>query len=50
MSVERADNGTHDILEDILEGEEHHADWLETQLTLAAQIGEAQCLAHQIRD
>jgi bacterioferritin len=50
LSVNRSDNGTRDLLEDILEGEEDHADWLETQLTLIAQIGDAHYLTQQIRD
>jgi bacterioferritin len=49
LSVERADNGSRDLLEDILEGEEEHADWLETQLALIAQLGDAHYLAQQIR-
>jgi bacterioferritin len=49
LSVERSDNGSRDLLEDILEGEEGHADWLETQLTLIGQLGEAHYLAQQIR-
>jgi bacterioferritin len=49
LSVGRADNGSRDLLEDILEGEEDHADWLETQLALIAQLGEAHYLAQQIR-
>jgi len=44
------DNGSRDLLEDMLEGEEDHADWLETQLELIAQVGESQYLAQQIRD
>ena len=43
------DNGTRELLEDILEGEEEHADWLETQLELIRQVGEAHYLAQQIR-
>ena len=31
-------------------GEEEHADWLETQLELIRQVGEAHYLAQQIRD
>jgi bacterioferritin len=50
LSVNRSDNGTRDLLEEILEGEEDHADWLETQLTLIAQIGDAHYLTQQIRD
>lgn len=49
LRTERADNGSRELLEDILEGEESHADWLETQLGLVGQIGEAHYLAQQIR-
>jgi bacterioferritin len=49
LSTERAENGSRELLEDILEGEESHADWLETQLALIDQIGEAHSLAQQIR-
>ncbi|HEY7649372.1 MAG TPA: bacterioferritin [Methylomirabilota bacterium] len=42
------DNGSRDLLEDILHGEEEHANWLEAQLTLLAQVGEANYLAQQI--
>jgi bacterioferritin len=50
LCVERGDNGTRDLLEDILEGEEEHADWLESQLSLVEQLGQAHYLAQQIRD
>jgi bacterioferritin len=43
------DNGTREMLEDILVGEEDHADWLETQLTLMAQLGDAAYLAEQMK-
>ena len=49
-SVELADNGTRELLEDILVGEESHADWLESQLELVRQLGDAHYLAQQIRD
>ena len=42
------DNGTRDLLESILEGEEEHANWLEAQLTLIDQVSEANYLAQQI--
>jgi bacterioferritin len=48
--VELADNGTRELLEHILEGEEDHADWLETQLGLVQQLGETHYLAQQLRD
>ena len=38
--VAAGDNGTRELLEDILDGEEEHADWLETQLELVRQVGE----------
>ena len=44
------DNGSRELLEGILEAEEDHANWIETQLTLIGQIGEAHYLAQQVRD
>ena len=49
-SVELGDNGTRELLEEILVGEESHADWLETQLELVRQVGDAHYLAQNIRD
>jgi bacterioferritin len=49
LSVDRDDNGTRELLEDILNGEEDHADWLETQLELIRQVGDAHYLSQQIR-
>jgi bacterioferritin len=43
------DNGSRELLEDLLEGEEQHANWIEAQLTLIAQAGEANYLAQQIK-
>jgi len=48
--VELSDNGSRDLLAEILEGEEAHADWLEAQLELIRQIGDAAYLAQQIHD
>jgi bacterioferritin len=50
LCVERGDNGSRDLLAGILEGEEDHADWLESQLTLVDQLGQAHYLSQQIRD
>jgi bacterioferritin len=50
LCVERGDNGTRDLLAEILQGEEDHADWLESQLSLVEQLGQAHYLAQQIRD
>jgi bacterioferritin len=50
LCVERGDNGSRDLLAEILEGEEDHADWLESQLSLVEQLGQAHYLAQQIRD
>jgi bacterioferritin len=49
LCLDRSDNGTRELLEGILEGEEDHADWLETQFTLIDQVGDAHYLAQQIR-
>jgi len=44
------DNGTRELLENLLEGEEAHANWIEAQLTLITQVGEAHYLAQQIKE
>ena len=45
-----SDNGSADLLEDILEEEDEHANWLEAQLTLIAQMGVPHYLAQQVKD
>ncbi len=47
--LELGDNGTRELLEQILQGEEDHVDWLETQLGLIDQLGETNYLAGQIK-
>jgi bacterioferritin len=44
------DNGSEDLLTRILVSEEEHVDWLEAQLELIKQVGEAHYMAQQIRD
>jgi bacterioferritin len=44
------DNGTEDLLTKMLRSEEEHVEWLEEQLELVGQVGEAHYLAQQIRD
>ncbi len=48
--VSVGDNATRAMLEGILVSEEEHADWLEAQIELIRQIGDAHYLAQQIRD
>ena len=43
------DNGTADLLEDILEDEEEHANWLEAQANLIKQAGLQNYLSEQIK-
>jgi len=38
-----------ELLRHILVSEEEHVDWLETQLSQVAQLGEANYLSQQIR-
>ncbi|MGH9181230.1 MAG: bacterioferritin [Acidimicrobiales bacterium] len=44
------DNGSRELLEGILVGEEAHADWLETQLSVINDIGEGLYLNAQIHE
>lgn len=46
---EARDNGSAELLEDILEGEEEHENWLEGQLTAIEQVGVQSYLAEQIK-
>jgi bacterioferritin len=45
-----ADNGTRELLEHILVSEEEHVNWIEAQLSLIDQIGEAHYLAQQVKE
>ena len=48
--VNAGDNGTRELLEDILVSEEEHTDWLETQRETIAQIGIQNYLSQQLSD
>jgi bacterioferritin len=48
LAVELGDNGTRELLAEILVSEEEHADWLETQLETIRQIGIEHYLAQQL--
>jgi bacterioferritin len=48
LARSKGDNGTREVLEKILEGEEHSADWLEAQLHIVEEIGKERYLAEQI--
>ena len=50
MCTGKSDHGSRDVLEDVLSGEEEHADWLESQLELINQVGEPHYLSQQIHD
>jgi bacterioferritin len=48
MAAEVGDNGTRELLEDVLTSEESHVDWLEAQLDLIKTVGLENYLAQQI--
>ena len=47
---EKSDNGTREMLEDILEGEEESAEWLEAQLHLVDEGGKENYLSEMINE
>jgi bacterioferritin len=47
--VELGDNGTRELLADMLTSEEDHVDWLETQLDLVDKLGEQLYLSEQMK-
>jgi len=48
LAREKGDNGTRALLEQLLRGEEHSVDWLESQLNVVEQIGKECYLAEQL--
>jgi bacterioferritin len=50
LCTEVGDNNSRHLLEEILESEETHVDWLEAQLDQIEQVGEQNYLAQQIKE
>jgi bacterioferritin len=48
LCVQHGDNGTRDMLEEMLRSEEEHVDWIETQLRLVEHLGEPLYLSDQV--
>ena len=49
LSREQGDQGSADLLEELLEASEDHLEWLETQVGLVKSLGDAHYLAQQLK-
>ena len=49
LSRDANDHATEDLMQRILVSEEHHTDWIETQLELIRQVGEQNYLTQQMK-
>ena len=49
LARELGDNGSAELMEDILKSEDEHIEWLEAQLELIRQVGEQNYLAQQMK-
>lgn len=50
LCAAEGDNASRELLERILVSEEEHVDWIEAQIGLIEQLGEAHYMAQQIRE
>jgi bacterioferritin len=50
LAREKGDNGTRDLLEDLLRGEEESVEWHEAQLHVVGEIGKERYLAEQLKE
>lgn len=50
LAVETGDNGSRDLFEEILEDEENHIDWIESQLDQIEQMGLPVYLGEQLEE
>ena len=50
LARDKGDNGTREMLEDNLEGEEESVEWLEAQLHLVEEVGKERYLAEMIHE
>lgn len=50
LARDAGDNGSAQLLDGMLKGAEAHVDWLDAQVSLLRELGDAQYLAQQIHD
>lgn len=50
LTTASGDHNSRHLLEEILEDEERHIDWIKSQLELIRQVGEQNYLAQQIHE